>query len=86
MPDVREGFVRLGRDYYLDVHDIGELICVIIDSGRYNILTIYENCLLIDVTYDNKKIRPKSMLLLYNNSIKEVLMTNFSEIQIKFLN
>lgn len=78
-------FIRLNNDYYLDDDDIGSLISVIIEYDHYNMLSRYDDCLLVGLEKPNG-IRPKSMTILFGNTIKSISLTARKNIKIKFLN
>lgn len=83
MSKEKNDFIRLNQDFYLDKNDIGNLISVIINFYYYNIKE-YENCLLVDLSY-NDSIRPSSMTLFCNGKIETISIKKLSDIQIKFI-
>jgi hypothetical protein len=84
MSDEDTSFIRLSRDYYLDDDDIGSLISVIVEYDRYNMLSRYDDCLLIDL-YRPDGIRPKGMIVLHNGNVRNIKFKTLKNIKIKFI-
>jgi len=84
MSSLNKSFIRLNQDFYLDKSDIGKIISVIIDYDYYYTKKKYENCLLIDLTLKDG-LRPNKMTILCNGKLKNILINNLNNIQIKYL-
>lgn len=84
MTNLKNIFIRLNQDFYLDKNDIGSILSVKVNYGYYNMTNTYENCLLVDI-FSKDGLKPNTMTIFWNGKIKKIVIDKLNKIQVKFL-